>query len=229
MGTLYLVRHGQASFGSADYDQLSPLGAQQCAALGAHWRAQGLRFDAVLIGGLKRHRQSLEALLDGLGSPGTDSSTPAATVWPALDEYDSAALLRTVHPGPLQATTDPAAVKQHFRLLREALLAWMAARVQPEGMPTHREFSAGIAAVLDHVRNGYVGQRVLVVSSGGPISHAVGQVLQAPAETVVELNLRLRNSAVCEFAVSPKRHGLVSFNTVPHLEAPERLGWMTYA
>ncbi|NDC60964.1 MAG: histidine phosphatase family protein, partial [Betaproteobacteria bacterium] len=25
MGTLYLVRHGQASFGADDYDQLSPL------------------------------------------------------------------------------------------------------------------------------------------------------------------------------------------------------------
>ncbi|MEI7538018.1 MAG: histidine phosphatase family protein, partial [Comamonadaceae bacterium] len=26
MGTLYLVRHGQASFGAADYDKLSELG-----------------------------------------------------------------------------------------------------------------------------------------------------------------------------------------------------------
>ena len=34
MGMLYLVRHGQASFGAADYDQLSELGARQCEALG---------------------------------------------------------------------------------------------------------------------------------------------------------------------------------------------------
>ena len=29
MGTLYLVRHGQASFGSDHYDQLSELGRRQ--------------------------------------------------------------------------------------------------------------------------------------------------------------------------------------------------------
>ena len=34
MGTLYLVRHGQASFGADDYDQLSPLGHQQALRLG---------------------------------------------------------------------------------------------------------------------------------------------------------------------------------------------------
>jgi broad specificity phosphatase PhoE len=29
MGQIYLVRHGQASFGSANYDQLSELGHEQ--------------------------------------------------------------------------------------------------------------------------------------------------------------------------------------------------------
>jgi broad specificity phosphatase PhoE len=50
MGHLYLVRHGQASLGAADYDQLSPLGQQQSLRLGEHWQAQGLRFDAVITG-----------------------------------------------------------------------------------------------------------------------------------------------------------------------------------
>ena len=59
MGQLYLVRHGQASLGADDYDQLSPLGARQAQRLGEHWRAQGLRFDAVFTGTLKRHRQTL--------------------------------------------------------------------------------------------------------------------------------------------------------------------------
>jgi broad specificity phosphatase PhoE len=40
MGTLYLVRHGQASFGADDYDQLSELGGAGVR-LGEHWRAQG--------------------------------------------------------------------------------------------------------------------------------------------------------------------------------------------
>ena len=48
MGTLYLVRHGQASFGAEDYDQLSELGRRQSVRLGQYLRDKGLGFDAVL-------------------------------------------------------------------------------------------------------------------------------------------------------------------------------------
>ena len=70
---------------------------------------------------------------------------------------------------------------------------------------------------------------VLMVSSGGPIATAVGQVLGTPPETTIELNLRIRNSAVTEFAFTPKRHTLVSYNHLPHLDAPERRDWVTYS
>ena len=66
MGTLYLVRHGQASFGAEDYDQLSALGRQQAVRLGEHWRARGLGFDAVITGTLRRHTQTLEGIAEGL-------------------------------------------------------------------------------------------------------------------------------------------------------------------
>ena len=68
MGTLYLVRHGQASLGAADYDQLSDLGRRQCERLGSWFRSHGVRFDAVLTGTLKRHAQSLAAIETGLGA-----------------------------------------------------------------------------------------------------------------------------------------------------------------
>ena len=60
MGTLYLVRHGQASFGADDYDNLSTLGRQQSVRLGEYWRAKGMTFDAVLVGTLKRQAQTLD-------------------------------------------------------------------------------------------------------------------------------------------------------------------------
>ena len=53
MGTLHLVRHGQASFGSDDYDRLSDLGVRQCRRLGEYWAARGQRFSAVLRGTLR--------------------------------------------------------------------------------------------------------------------------------------------------------------------------------
>jgi broad specificity phosphatase PhoE len=44
MGTLYLVRHGQASFGADDYDQLSALGRRQSVRLGEYLRGKGHAF-----------------------------------------------------------------------------------------------------------------------------------------------------------------------------------------
>ncbi len=66
MGKLYLVRHGQASFGAADYDNLSDLGRQQSQRLGEYWRSKGQTFDAILVGTLNRHAQTLESILEGM-------------------------------------------------------------------------------------------------------------------------------------------------------------------
>ena len=71
-----------------------------------------------------------------------------------------------------------------------------------------------------------------IVLSGGVRSTcptAVGQVLGTSAETIIELNLRIRNSAVTEFAFTPKRHMVLSFNHLPHLDAVERREWVSYS
>lgn len=230
MGHLTLVRHGQASFGADDYDQLSPLGQRQSIRLGEYWRAaQGLAsplkeqpFEAVLMGSLKRHRQTWEGIAEGAQL----SLTPQ--VWPGLNEYDSHALIETIHPEPLAKPDSPEMYKHHFRLLRTALQKWMAGETSPTGMPSYAEFAQGIQDVLTHVRTHYQG-RVLVVSSGGPISTAVGQVLAAPADTSIELNLRIRNTALTEFVFTPSRHMLLSYNNLPHLDTQEHQSWVTFA
>ena len=48
-------------------------------------------------------------------------------------------------------------------------------------------------------------------------------------EVVIDLNMHLRNSALSEIRVSPRRHALVSFNTLPHLAAPGDATWLTHA
>jgi broad specificity phosphatase PhoE len=221
MGTLYLVRHGQASFGADDYDQLSPLGHRQCEALGRYFREREVVFEAALVGTLARQRQSLESLVAGLGA------TPPTLAWPGLNEYDSHAVLATVLTEPLPRPRTKEDVRQHFRLLRDGLAGWMDGRLAPVGMPSYADFVTGITGALDHVRSQHSGN-VLIVSSGGPISTAVGQVLGAPAAATIELNLRIRNSSVTEFAFTPKRHMLVTYNTLPHLDHPERRDWVTY-
>jgi broad specificity phosphatase PhoE len=222
MGTLYLVRHGQASFGANDYDRLSDLGARQCEALGAWLHERGRCFEGVIRGTLRRHSQSLDAIARAL--PGL----PAPIEWPGLNEYDGEALVRAVHGGELPSVQAAEGYRMHFRLLREGLVAWMAGRTQPLGMPSWPEFVAGVAGVLDLVRQRFEGE-VLLVSSGGPIATAVAQVLQAPPAAVIDLNMRIRNSAFTEFAFTPRRHMLAGFNAVPHLDAPERAAWLTYS
>lgn len=223
MGTLHLVRHGQASFGAADYDQLSPLGQRQSEQLGRYWAARGVRFDAVITGSLKRHAQTWAGIASGAGID------LAPLVWPGLNEYDSEAVIRTIHPQPLQKPDTPELYRHHFRLLRDGLTQWMAGTVSPQGMPTYDAFVEGVVGALDHVRAHHHGQNVLIVSSGGPISTAVGHVLGLSPEATIELNLRIRNCAVSEFQFSPRRHSLLTYNTLPHLDAPEFKDWITYA
>jgi hypothetical protein len=57
----------------------------------------------------------------------------------------------------------------------------------------------------------------------------VAQVLGAPAATSIELNMRIRNSALTELAFTPKRHMLVTYNHVPHLDRPDRVDWVTHS
>jgi broad specificity phosphatase PhoE len=100
--------------------------------------------------------------------------------------------------------------------------------VSPHGMPSHTEFVHGVSSALEHVRKHHAGN-VLLVSSGGPIATAVGHILGTTPEATIELNMRIRNSAVTEFTFTPKRHMLLTFNTLPHLDAQEYADWVTYA
>ena len=222
MGTLYLVRHGQASFGAANYDQLSELGMRQSERLGEYFRHKGIRFDAVLHGSLERQSQTWQGIATGC------AQQLQADVWPGLNEYDSHAVIRAVHPDPLPRPETPEAVRQYFRVLRDGLTRWAKAELAPQGMPSYAAFAQGIADALDHVRSQCDGN-VLLVSSGGPIATAVAQVLAAPPQTAIELNLRIRNSAISEMAFNPKRHVLMTFNTLPHLEADAYSSWATFA
>ncbi|MBK9439858.1 MAG: histidine phosphatase family protein [Comamonadaceae bacterium] len=222
MPTLYLVRHGQASFGAADYDQLSSLGQRQCVQLGRYFAARGLVFDAALSGTLKRHQQTLSAICDGSGA------RLEATPWPGLNEYDSPAVIAAIHPEPLALPITPELYRHYFQLLRKGMLQWMLGKTQPQGMPSWRDFQQGVVDALAHVRQSPA-QRVLLVSSGGPIACAIGYVLATPPEATIELNMRLRNSSVTEFTFNAKRQMLQTFNTLPHLDAPAFDDWITHA
>src|ERR1700744_2931276 len=83
MGVLLLVRHGQASLGEAEYDQLSGLGLRQAQILGARLAGTDLRVDRVVCGTRARQRDTAGPVLAALGWPGSGLRTDGR-----LDEYD---------------------------------------------------------------------------------------------------------------------------------------------
>lgn len=225
MGNLYLVRHGQASFGEADYDNLSDLGRKQAVRLGEYFRENGQSFDTVFTGTLRRHSQTWAGIAEGLQA---EQQVPVIG-HQGLDEYDPVAIISAIHPEPLVHPKTPEGTRNHFRLLRDGLAAWMQGTSTPEGMSSYSEFRAGVTAALDEIRSEHFGKNVLIASSGGPISTAVGHILGATHEGTIDLNMRIRNSSVSEIVFTPRRHSLVTYNTLPHLDGKVYADWITYA
>jgi broad specificity phosphatase PhoE len=232
VGVIYVVRHGQAAFGTEHYDRLTEIGFAQSRLLGAYFGRRNIRFDAVFTGTLRRQTETAEGILEGHPELGQH---PPLETFPALDEYKPEAVMMAF-TGDSAAETlsaaavrrDPVVIRDHFRMLREALLAWAEDRSQPEGMPVWKAFQDGAVAALIEARRRFPDGNVLIVSSGGPIAAMVAAVLNAPPATAVDLNLRIRNSALSEFAATPRRHHLVSFNGLPHLDTNPDTTLMTY-
>ena len=220
MAELVLVRHAQASFGAEDYDKLSELGWRQARWLGEYFRERGAAFDLHVRGSLRRHEETLVGIAEGMGRA-LESAADAR-----LDEYDSRALLQAHLKGrPMPQGGDR---REHFRILREAMYAWTEGTLDGASHEPFSEFRARVLAALTELRRG-AAKRVLVVSSGGPISTMLAEVLGMPQRGVVDLNLQTRNTGITELQAGAGRIHCVSFNNVPHLDRPDRAGALTYS
>ncbi len=224
MPDLLLVRHAQASFGTDDYDRLSALGHRQARWLGEYFAERGWTFDRVLTGTLRRHRETLEGIVAG------GARVTGPIVHAGLDEYDSEQLLGgwlALAGGPPPANgTDH---REHFRVLRRALDAWVAGDIDVSPHRTFAAFLAGVREALREARADAAARRVLVVSSGGPISTLLCDVLRADPRSVVDLNLQLRNTGVSELAYGERAVRVVGVNAVPHLDRADRREHVTHA
>ncbi len=220
MAELILVRHGQASFGADDYDKLSELGWRQSRWLGEYFKERGVAFDLHVRGSLRRHAETLAGIGEGLGR------TLAAAEDARLDEYDSHSLLHAHLKGkPLPQSGDR---REHFRILREAMYAWADGTLQGHPHEPFADFRSRVLSALADMGKS-TAKRVLVVSSGGPISTILADVMGMPLRGVVDLNLQTRNTGISELQAGASRIHCVSFNNVPHLDRPERDGALTYS
>ncbi|MGW5053500.1 histidine phosphatase family protein [Actinokineospora sp. NPDC004072] len=205
MSAVYLVRHGQASFGQADYDVLSPVGERQAKVVGGELAARGVRPAAVLSGTLLRQRATAEIALAAAGIP-----TPCAADarW---NEYDHLGLVSAlVDPLP----TDP---RDFQGALDRALHRW--ASGEPAAVGSYADFAAaGSAALAEVSRAG----TALVFTSGGVIAALCAGLLGLGADGLVALNRVVVNAAITKVVVGRSGSSLVSFNEHGHFEGPNR-------
>jgi len=235
MGTLYLIRHGQASFGAADYDDLSELGRRQARVLGRFLGGAGIRFDACWSGSLRRQRQTAAETAESYRQIGMALPRPSRN--PVLDEYDYETVLRTLIPVILEE--DPAFGKAVDDMLSDrrvfqqvfgrVMIRWASGRDCLDALPSWENFCRRVATGIQEMLDGCPGgSRVAVFTSGGPIAAMVGRVLGLAPETAISLSWQLVNASITRFKFSRGRTGLDTFNEKGHLAHPAGDGLVTY-
>jgi len=235
MGTLYLIRHGQASFGAADYDNLSELGRRQARVLGRFLAGAGIRFDACWSGSLRRQHHTAAEAAESYRKAGMAIPRPCEN--PVLDEYDYETVLRTLVPVILEE--DPAFAEAVDRMLTDrrvfqqvfgrVMIRWASGRDCLGALPSWESFCSRVAAGIQELLDGCPGgSRVAVFTSGGPIAAMVGHVLGLAPETAIALSWQLVNASITRFKFSRGRIGLDTFNEKGHLTPPAGDGLVTY-
>jgi broad specificity phosphatase PhoE len=220
MGSLFLIRHAQASYGQADYDRLSTRGQEQAKALAPAVAAAKL--DQVYRGPHVRHQQTAA----GAGFSGE-------TCIDELAEYPAFAMVQHFMPrliaedsrfAELTSTPTRELANAAFKTV---LARWMRDEWHGDGVERVGAFAARVRQGLDKIlASVQSGARIGVVTSAGPIGVAVGLVFGASEHHMVRTSLVVRNASITElqfrsreFSWHPERVSLVSFNSIHHLPA----------
>ncbi len=232
---LYLVRHGQASINSEDYDQLSDLGLEQSRVLGEHWADRGRVFDQVYVGPRRRQLQTCGAVAEVYLRHGLPWPEPEPA--PELDEHQGQKLVSHYHARLLrEAATDGESVpadslRRYLTAYQRGTRQWARGELEtPAGLESWPRFRARVDVGLGRIADGGArGQDVVAFTSGGAIAAAVGCALAVGDEKIIELSWRVKNAAWTELLFSnagssasatPPQLALQTFNSTPHLDEP---------
>lgn len=230
MGTLQLVRHGQASAHEENYDKLSPLGELQARLLGESWKRRGLAVDRVVCGPLVRQRRTAEiaAAAAGLPAPSVIDALEEMRIEPLFKAHLPALFARHAHLQTLgDASLAAEGVAERSRkvaqLFEQVLLLWGRGQARGDGVEPWLEFRARVRRVLRSFCEDARGQRLLAFTSAGVVAAAVQLALDTSDVAAISLAFQVRNSSVSQFLFSADRFSLVAFNEVPHLEDPGQI------
>lgn len=225
MSVLYLIRHGQASFGKETYDKLSPLGIRQSEMMANHFRRLETAFDAIYSGTAVRHAETAAPFLADEG--GSGSPSPGVRQLAAFDEYDSEGVLRFLIPSFLEnGILSEGDVQQMFgsnrsfqRVFEAVMRRWVTGEYDCPGVETWREVVARVNSGIEEVTaSASRGQRVAVYTSGGPIAVAVARALDLSDEQTLMVSWQVANGSISRFKFTSGRFMLSSFNEFAYLE-----------
>lgn len=229
MTSIVLVRHGQASFGTANYDRLSPLGERQAVLLGEHWQQSNFAADHAVAGTLSRQqhtgRLALSALAGGAPSLAADA---------AFNEFNHTQLVQAYLP--MLVAENPHLAADDGRVLRDRTLfrplfgrivsAW--AQGLPGARPLDETWPQFCARCEDGIRRAAAGaERIVVFTSGGVITALLRAALGVDDDTALRLNWRIWNASVHELVLRPKGLTLVGFNDIGHLRLARDAAMLT--
>ncbi|MCX4165697.1 MULTISPECIES: histidine phosphatase family protein [Paraburkholderia] len=227
MAQLLLIRHGQASFGSDDYDRLSTLGFAQAGTLGRWFSACALPVDRVVSGSMRRHRETVEGWARELLEPASDVVV-ASTVDERFDEFDHEDVL-TVYQRAIGASdidTTPAALQRTFL---SAVTRWTSGEHDADYIESWRHFRErcldGFASITDDTQPA---KSIVLFTSGGVIATICQHLMNLTDEAMGRLNWSLANTSVTRVRFTRGRRSLDSLNCTAHVDWARDLALLTY-
>ncbi|MGE8167670.1 histidine phosphatase family protein [Pseudomonas putida] len=231
MGNLYLIRHGQASFGAEDYDVLSATGARQSHALGQYLAQLGVRLDRCLAGSLRRQQDTARLALQAMQADGCPA--PVIETDPAFNEFDADGVVRALAPGllvdepnALHILRNSAQHRSEFqRLFALMVQRWHDGQHHSEGLESWEAFTgrveAGLQRVLDQAASG---DNIAIFTSGGTIAALLHLVTRITPSQAFALNWQIINTSLSQLKFRGRDVSLATFNSQAHvqlLKAPE--------
>lgn len=226
MACIYLIRHGQASFGEDDYDCLSKLGHQQARQLGADLERRGIHFDHAIRGGMLRHQQTADACLEAMAS----SRLQNIEVNLAWNEYDHQNILGQLDPayGTAQGVKAYISQQPHPQQALEGLIGrsfdrWFDSQDNAGYVESWPAYQRRVKEALQAIRgNGSGAKHIAVFTSGGPIALLLQHLLGVRPRDLMQLNWTLINCGVSKLLSSPERVSVSSINEHSGFEGNNR-------
>lgn len=225
MGSIYLIRHAQASFGAQDYDVLSPLGYRQAEALGDYLAQLGIRFDRCISGELHRQQDTARTTLSRLAH--SDGSQPSLEIDAAFNEFQADAVIRAhlpelleVEPNALHILRNAASHRAEFqRLFTFVVHRWISGEHEKEELESWSSFLARVAGGLERLlEQAEKSDKIAVFTSGGTITALLQRIIGVPAVKAFELNWQIVNTSLSQLKFRGREVALASFNSHAHLQ-----------